>query len=156
MILYIGADHKGFDLKETLKSFLADKGYQVEDCGDASRNEGDHYPDYAAAVARKVTSNYENSRGILICGSGVGMDIAANKFKHIRAGLAMNSNHAFDARNDDDTNILVLAADYTPADAAKKILLTWLETPFSHDANHAERIKRIEGIEEQTMKDATV
>jgi len=156
MILYIGADHKGYDLKETLKGFLADKGYQVEDCGDTSRNENDHYPDYAAAVARKVTSNYENSRGVLICGSGVGMDIAANKFKHIRAGLAMNPNHAFDARNDDDTNVLVLAADYTPAETAKKILLTWLETPFSHDANHIERIRRIGGLEEQTMRDATV
>ena len=156
MILFIGADHKGYDLKESMKAYLADKGYEVEDCGDTARNEGDHYPDYARAVAEKVRENYENSRGILICGSGVGMDIAANKFKGIRAGLAMNPNHAFDARNDDDTNVLVLASDYTPADTAKKIVLTWLETPFSRDANHAERLRRIEGIEEATMKNAGI
>ncbi len=156
MILYIGADHKGFDLKETLKGFLKDKGYQIEDMGNLTRDPNDNYPDFAKAVAEKVTSNYENGRGILVCGSGVGMDIAANKFKHVRAGLALNPNHAYDARNDDDTNVLVLAADYTTPDTAKKIALTWLTTPFSHEAAHAERLRRIEGIEEQTMKDATV
>ncbi len=154
MILYIGADHKGFDLKEVLKGFLKDKGYQIEDCGDMTRDPQDHYPDFARAVAEKITSNYENARGILICGSGVGMDIAANKFRHVRAGIAMNPNHAFDARNDDDANILVLASDYTTPDTAKKIAVTWLETPFSRDPHHAERIKKIEGIEEQTMRDA--
>lgn len=156
MILYIGADHKGFDLKAQIKNFLADKGYQVEDCGASSRVDGDHYPDYASAVAKKVLGNYENSRGVLICGSGVGMEMAANKFKRIRAGLVMNPNHAFDVRNDDDTNVLVLAADYTPFDTAKKILITWLETPFSRDARHEERLKKIDLIEEETMKDGTV
>jgi ribose 5-phosphate isomerase B len=154
MVLYIGADHKGFELKEGLKRFLAEKGYQVEDCGNTSRAEGDDYPIFARAVAQKVIINYENSRGVLICGSGVGMEIAANKFKKIRAGLVMNPNHAFDVRNDDDTNVLVLAADYTPLETAKKILITWLETPFSRDPRHIERLKKIDLIEEETMNNA--
>lgn len=156
MVIYIGADHKGFDLKESVKGFLKDKGYQVEDMGNLTRDPQDHYPDFASAVAKKVLSNYESARGILICGSGVGMDIAANKFKNIRAGLALNPNHAFDAKNDDDTNVLVLAADYTTPDVAKKIIITWLTTPFSGESAHVERLKRIEGIEEKTMRDETV
>jgi ribose 5-phosphate isomerase B len=153
MVLYIGADHRGYELKEGLKRFLSEKGYQVEDCGNLRREEGDAYPVFARAVAQKVISNYVNSRGILICGSGAGMEIAANKFKSIRASVVMNPNHAFDVRNDDDTNVLVLAADYTPLETAKKILVTWLETPFSHEPKHAERIQHIDRIEEETMKD---
>lgn len=156
MIIYIGADHKGYELKEGLKEFLTDKGYQITDCGNTTRDENDDYPDFARAVCEKVSQNHENSRGILICGSGVGMDIVANKFKKIRAGLIMNPNHAFDVRNDDDPNVLVLASDYTPLETAKKIAITWLETPFSHDTKHAGRLKKIEGIEEETMRDATV
>lgn len=152
MILYIGADHRGFKLKETLQTFLNDKGYQVSDCGNVRFDERDNYPDFAACVAEKVLANYENSRGILICGSGAGMEIAANKFKRIRAALIMNPNHAFDVMNDDNPNVLVLAGDYTSPEAAKKILMTWLETPFSNDPKHIERIRGIDRIEEQTMK----
>lgn len=156
MIIYIGADHRGYKLKEDLKSYLGDKGYQVSDCGDAVYDERDNYADYAIAVAGKVLGNYENSRGVLICGSGAGMEMAANKFKRIRAALVMNPNHAFDVRNDDDPNVLVLAADYAPTETAKKILMTWLETPFSRDPRHTERLQKIDSIEEVTMKDATI
>lgn len=156
MIFYIGADHKGFKLKEDLKNFLTDRGYQVEDCGNTIYDVNDSYPLFASEVAKKILANYENARGILICGSGIGMEMAANKFKKIRAGLGINPNHAFDIKNDDHVNILVLAADYTSTDTAKKILLTWLETPFSNESRHLERLKQISLIEQETMKDVGI
>lgn len=155
MIIYIGADHQGFQLKEAIKNFLKDRGYQVVDAGDLRYDEQDDYPDFASALAAKVSADYEQSRGILICGSGVGMDIVANKFKHIRAALVTNSDQAYDARNDDDTNVLVLPARYVTSDAVRKILVTWLETPFSREPRFRRRIEKINKIEEMLMKDVS-
>jgi len=155
MIIYIGADHQGFQLKEAVKNFLKDRGYQVQDTGDARYDEQDDYPDFASALAMKVSGDYEQSRGVLVCGSGVGMDIVANKFRHIRAALATSSDQAYDARNDDDTNVLVLSSRYVTSDAARKILVTWLETPFSREPRYLRRIEKINKIEETLMKDVS-
>lgn len=152
MIMYLGADHQGFRLKEAVKAFLKDRGYQVEDVGNARYDENDDYPDFAAEVAERVGGDYENSRGILLCGSGVGMSIVANKFRHIRAALVTTPDQAFDSRNDDDANVLVIAANYVTSDTARKILVTWLETPFSREERHRRRLAEIDRIEEKILK----
>lgn len=152
MIIYLGADHQGFQLKEAIKSFLKDKGYQIEDVGAPRYDEQDDYPVFAAEVGERVSDDYENGRGILVCGSGVGMSVVANKFKHVRAGLVATPDQAFDSRNDDDANVLVLAANYTTSDAARKILVTWLETPFSREERYQRRIAEIDRVEEKMLR----
>lgn len=149
MIIYIGADHKGYKLKEAIKSFLKNRGYQVWDVGNDRYDEQDDYSDFAIALARKVSHDYENSKGILICGSGAGISIAANKFRRIRAAIITSPDQAFDARNDDDVNVLVLPADYLTTDMVRKILITWLETPFAREERFRRRIEKINRIEEQ-------
>ncbi|KKU89334.1 MAG: Ribose 5-phosphate isomerase B [Candidatus Wolfebacteria bacterium GW2011_GWA2_47_9b] len=128
MIIYLGADHRGFALKEELKAFLFDRGYDVVDMGNEVEEEGDDYPDFAAAVADAVSNNPVEDRGIVICGSGVGVDIVANKFIDIRSALISNSDQAKAARNDDDANVLALAADFLDADTAKAIVDAFIET----------------------------
>jgi len=155
MIIYIGSDHQGFKTKELLREFLKDKGYGVVDVGNLQYDEQDDYPDYAEAVARRVSRDTDNSRGVLVCGSGVGVSIVANKFKNIRAALIFSPDHAFDAKNDDDINILAIAAKYTDPTVAKKILVAWLETPFSGEEKHRRRLQKISEIEakiEETIK----
>jgi ribose 5-phosphate isomerase B len=147
MVIYIGADHRGFKLKEYLKQVLASEGYEVVDIGNTQYNEEDDYPDFASAVARKVSLDYENSRGILLCGSGVGMDIVANKFINVRSALAFSPDQAFDSRNDNDTNVLCLAADFVSNEQALKILRTWLQTSFSGDDRFRRRLHKIAQLE---------
>lgn len=148
MIIYIGADHRGFKLKEYLKQFLKNSGYEVVDIGNDKYDTNDDYPDFAVLVAKRVAQDAANFRGILICGSGAGVDITANKFKSIRSGLAINAEQAKKIRSDDDTNILSLAADFTSEEEAKKILDIWLKTPFSGEEKHQRRIEKIKEIEE--------
>ena len=152
MVIYIGADHKGFKRKGHIFNFLKERGYEVTDVGNDKYDENDDYPDFAAKVAEKVSHDYENARGIVVCGSGVGVDVVANKFRRVRSALVFNNNQAFDARNDDDTNILALSADYTLLDDARKIVSIWLDTPFSEDPRHIRRVKKIDEIEEGTFK----
>ncbi len=147
MLIYIGADHRGFQLKETLKKFLKDQGYEVVDVGNDHYDENDDYPDFAKLVSRAVSQDTLTRRGILICGSGVGMDIAANKFKGIRSASVSSPDQAYSSRNDDDTNILSLAADFLAEDDAKKILSTWLVTPFSNQENFNRRLQKISELE---------
>lgn len=152
MVIYFGADHRGFKLKETLKDFLKNRGYEVVDAGNDSYDENDDYPDFVGRVAEKVSLDYENSRGVLICGSGVGVDIAANKFIKVRSALAMTPDQAYDSRNDADTNILCLAADYLEKETAEKILEVWLTTPFSREERHRRRLQKISEIEAKTSR----
>jgi len=147
MLIYIGADHKGFQLKETLKKFLKEQGYEVIDVGNDHYDENDDYPDFAKLVARAVSQDPLNRRGILICGSGIGMDIVANKFKGVRSALVSNPDQAYLSRNDDDTNILSLAADFLNEEQTKKILTTWLATPFSNKEHHKRRLEKIRQLE---------
>jgi len=147
MLIYIGADHKGFQLKESLKKFLKDKGYEVVDVGNNHYDENDDYPDFAKLVARAISQDPFNRRGILICGSGIGMDIVANKFKNVRSALVSNSDQAYLSRNDDDANVLSLAADFIDEEQAQKILTTWLVTPFSNKEHHKRRLGKITSIE---------
>ena len=147
MLIYIGADHRGFNLKETLKKFLKDQGYEVVDVGNDHYDENDDYPDFAKLAARAINQDPINRRGILICGSGVGMDIVANRFKGVRSALAINSDQVYLARNDDDVNVLSLPADFLNEDDAKKILGTFLQTPFSGKENFQRRLGKIRQLE---------
>ena len=146
MIIYIGADHRGFQLKEALKNFLVESGYTVNDMGNNHYDEGDDFVDFARLVIGKVSADLTNSKGILICGSGVGMDIVANRFSGIRSALVSSPDQAMASRNDDDANILSLAADFTDFELVKKIASVWLQTPFSDTEDHKRRLSKIRDI----------
>ena len=147
MRIVIGSDHRGFDLKSGLVAYLSELAYHVTDLGAATLAPEDDYVAYAAAVAREVSRDFAGVRGILICGSGVGVSIVANKFENIRAALALTPDQASAARNDDDANILALAADYTDLDAARRIVSVFLQTPFSREERHLRRIDAIRSLE---------
>ena len=131
-----------------MKGILKNDGYDVVDCGPFERVEGDDYPDYAASVAEQVSLSPDQSRGILICRSGFGMDIAANKFRNVRAGLAMSSDQAFQGRHDDDLNVLCLAADFIDQSIAANVVKTFLSTEFAKEERYARRLQKIAAIEE--------
>ena len=149
MLFYIGADHRGFQLKEKIKGELKNLGYEVIDVGNDKYDEEDDYPDFGILVARAVSQDPKIRRGILICGSGVGMDIVANKFKRVRSVLAQNPDQAYLTRNDDDTNVLSLASEFTSEEAAQKIILTWLKTPFSGEEKNQRRLQKIGNLEQR-------
>lgn len=151
MVIYIGADHRGFNLKERVRIFLRDKGYEVFDVGNEKYDQKDDYPDFAAEVAKKVSAEPESSRGILLCGSGVGMDVAANKYKDVRSALAISTDQIYDARHDDNANILSLAADFTTEEDAMKIVQTFLETPFAGEERFRRRLQKISQIENESL-----
>jgi ribose 5-phosphate isomerase B len=145
-MIYIGADHRGYELKERIAKWLFDWDYSFEDLGANSLDPHDDYTKYAEEVASLV-ANKENSLGILICGSGVGVDVVANKFDGIRASIGKNKDQVRAGRNDDDMNILVLAADYTKENEAKEMVETFLETKFSRKERYKNRLQEIEKIE---------
>ncbi len=147
MIIYIGADHRGFYLKEELKRQLKKDGYEVADMGNAESDQNDDYPDFARDVAMKVAGAGNEVRGILICSSGIGVDIAANKFDGVRSALAMSVEHIRAGRNDDDVNVLSLAAEFTAPADAYEIARAFLATPFESEERRVRRLKKIEAIE---------
>ena len=136
-MIYLGADHAGFDMKEKLKKFLVKKGYDVLDLGAEKYVKNDDYPDYAKKVARAVVKNKrKKEKGILVCGSGIGMTIAANRIKGVRAVSAYDTYSAKMARLDSDSNILSLRSRGVSFDKTKKIINTWLKTSFSKKPRH--------------------
>ena len=143
--IFIGSDHRGFELKEKVKGWLSEWGYEPEDCGAYEYNKDDDYPDYAQAVARSVLGHgVSKSRGILICGSGVGVAITANRFKGIRAALGFNPNQIRDSVNDEDANILAISANYTQENEVREIVKSFLETKFSGEERHIRRINKLD------------
>ena len=149
MLIYLGADHGGFNLKEFLKISLKNKGYEATDLGNVRYEESDDYPDFAAAVGKKVSANPEESRGILICRSGAGVDIVANKFRDVRSGLGISPDQVFHMRQHDNINILSLASDFTSEADAQKMVTVFLETPFGPEPRHQRRIDKISEVENQ-------
>lgn len=152
MKVFLGADHRGFELKDKLKEWLKDHGYSVEDLGAHQLNSNDDYPDFAFAVAEKVAEDPAEHRGVLFCGSGAGMDAAANKIRGIRATVAWSVESAAHTRSHDDVNVVSIAADWTPPEMAREIVRTFLETPFSGEERHVRRLKKVEEIEEKNFK----
>ena len=144
MKIAIGSDHAGFDLKEQVKRSLAGL-HEVTDVGTDSTDSVD-YPDFALSVARLVAEG-KVERGILLCGTGIGMSVAANKVKGIRAALAFDLYTAMQARRHLDANILVLGAGVTGRALALEIVTKWLETPFE-GGRHARRIEKIRRLED--------
>jgi len=147
MILYIGSDHRGFELKESLKGFLTESGYTLKDMGNDHLDPEDDYPKFGKAVAEQVSADITTRKGILICGSGVGMDIVANRYPQIRSVLAISANQVMASRNDDDTNILTIPADFIDLETVKKIVSVWAQTPFSGSEEDKRRIQMIRDIE---------
>jgi ribose 5-phosphate isomerase B len=148
MTIYLGADHGGFALKEKIKAELAGEGYEIVDSGAAARVEDDDYPDFGIPVAQKVSQAPDNARGILICRSGFGMDIVANKFRGVRAMLPMSPDHAYQGRHDDNVNVLCFAADFVSEETALNIVKVFISTPFAKDERYARRLQKITDIEE--------
>ena len=149
MVIYIGADHRGFKLKNILVPYLRDMGREVVDCGAETLNMDDDYPTFALKVAREVAKNPESDKGILICGSGGGMNIAANKVKGIRCSLAISLVHVNAARRDDDINVVALPADFISEQEAKDIVKAFIETPFSGQQRYIRRIQELNSIEHE-------
>lgn len=147
MKVIIGSDHAGFKLKEKIKKYLKMKKIEYIDLGTDSLESVD-YPDYALKVAKQVARN-QDRRGILVCGTGTGMTIAANKVKGIRAVAAYDVYSARMSRIDNDTNILGLRGRYFPYEKVKKIINVWLNTPFSGEQRHKRRLKKISGLEKK-------
>jgi ribose 5-phosphate isomerase B len=141
-MLYIGADHRGYNLKEEIKKFLEEKKIKFNDLGNLKHDQNDDYPDFAKKVALEVFSEDKN-KGILICGSGIGMSVAANKVKGVRAGLCLSSYMAKEAKKAIDINVLCLAADVTDLNTAKNIVRDWLETSFKKEERYLRRVKKI-------------
>ena len=147
MLIYFGADHRGFNLKAILKDMLTDLGYEIYDIGNEELDPDDDYPDFAAKAGREVSLNPEGSRAVLICGSGVGMAVTAGKFPQVRPALSFSTDHIFDARNHDDVNVLCLASDFVTEDDARNILKIFLQTPFDASEKRKRRLRKIAEVE---------
>ena len=145
MKLAIGCDHGGFDLKEALVAYLREEGHEVKDFGSYDKNSID-YPDYVFPVAEGVARG-EFERGIVICTTGIGVSIAANKVQGIRCALVTDEYSAKMTREHNDTNMLALGANVTTAVRAKGIVDIWLEEAFSHGERHQRRIDKISAYE---------
>lgn len=148
-MLYIASDHGGFKLKNKLVAYIVKEFGRVFDLGPEKLVPDDDYPDYAKKVAGKVSKNPDIDFGILICRSGQGVCIVANKFKGVRAGLVWNVKEAKASRNDDHTNILCLPSDYITFKQAQSVVKTWLDTPWSKDKRHLRRVGKISKLETQ-------
>ena len=146
MKVFIGADHGGFELKEKLKVFVSNLGFDIEDLGAFQLNLEDDYPDFIIPTAQKVSQN-PDSLGIVIGRSGNGEAIAANKIKGIRAAVCLTSEMARKAKKDNDANVLSLGADYVNHSEVENIIKTFLETKFSDEKRHLRRIEKIKALE---------
>ena len=146
MKIIMGCDHGGFELKETLKKVLIEKGYEVEDYG-IHKQERVDYPDYAQKVGEAIASG-KGDQGILICGTGIGMAVAANKINGIRAVNAINTQFAELCREHNDANMMALGAGFVGELLALEIVDTFLDTPFSNGERHKRRIEKLMAVEQ--------
>jgi ribose 5-phosphate isomerase B len=142
--IIIGCDHGAYDLKEKLKTFIAEKGIKVEDVGTHSQDSVD-YPDFGMKVASLVSTG-KFKRGILLCGTGIGMSMVANRFPHVRAALCSDLFSAIMSRRHNDSNILVLGGRVTGEGLALELTRAWLETPFD-GGRHRMRIEKFDQLD---------
>ena len=147
MKIYIGADHRGYNLKAKIKTWLYEWQFQFEDLGALILDPKDDYTVYAELVAKKI-QNKNDSLGILICGSGVGVDIVANKFDGIRSSAGVSVDQVKAGRHDDNMNVLVIAADFTKEGEAKDMVRAFLETKFAKEPRFERRLDEIKKVEE--------
>ena len=142
----IASDHAGFKLKEALIDHLNGMGFTVHDCGCNSDSTSVDYPDYVNGVVNDILS-LSSRCGLLICGTGVGMSVAANRNFGIRAALCYNEEIALLAREHNDANILSIAAGFVDEDEAREAIKLWIATPFSRDSRHITRNEMLDSIE---------
>ena len=142
MKIYLAADHRGFEFKEKIKAWLGQKGNQVIDLGNDHHDPDDDYPDFARKLVERLP--LDQDRGILFCGSGIGVDIAANRFSSIRCGLGFLPEQIKYGRQNDDINCLALPADFLSLEEVKKIVTVFLETKFDGKEKYRRRIEKID------------
>lgn len=147
-MIYLGADHGGFALKDQLKIWLTEWGLLFADLGATTLDPEDDYPDFAFAVAQAVAKAPAEHKGILACRSAAGVIIAANKVKGIRAVAPATELAARHSREHNNTNVLGLSGDWLTLTDAQNVLRTWLQTPFSGEARHQRRIEKISQFEQ--------
>ena len=148
-LIPIAADHAGFEMKEKVVAELRKLGYNPQDLG-ATSSESSDYPDYAHPLAQEI-SRGEAKRGILLCGSGIGMDIVANRYPHVRAALAWKPEIAELSRQHNDSNVLVLPARFISDAEGLEIVKRWLETNFE-GGRHGRRVEKIDATENTETK----
>ena len=148
MKIALGADHRGFDFKERIKSLLGKMGIEVTDFGTNSPDKSVDYPDYGLKVAHAV-ADHNVDYGILVCWTGNGMNIAANKVRGVRSGLALNPEMAMLTRAHNNANVLALSGKYTPENELDQIVKTFIETKFE-GGRHERRIEEIENEEKHS------
>ena len=165
MKIYLGADHAGFELKEKIKSFLLGKNFETEDCGAFKFDKNDDYPDFISNVAQIVSRDPENSRGIVVGGSGQAEMMLANKFKGVRCALFYNTAVPIKAaditeristnpyeiirltREHNNSNMLSIGARFVEDEKALNAVVQWLNEPFPGDKRHVRRINKIKELE---------
>jgi ribose 5-phosphate isomerase B len=146
MIVALGSDHGGFALKDVLAATIRNAGHQVIDCGAKSLDPEDDYPDFTAAVARAVLDG-KAERGVVVCGSGVGAAIAANKFRGIRCSLCHDTFSARQGVEDDSMNVLALGARIIGPSLAEELVKAFLHATFSNAARHRRRLEKVMELE---------
>lgn len=145
MKIFIGADHNGYDLKEKVVNYLRKQGIDVIDDGDDLRDSDDDFPVFAQRVVTDILGTQDRDpKGILICGSGQGMLMAANRFNGIRAGLGWSVEAARSIKNDEDANVLALPSEVLHGDEWKDVIDTWLNTPFAGAPRYKRRNKQLD------------
>jgi len=149
MPVFIAADHRGFELKNKLIEYLQEKDIRVEDFGNYKHDPEDDFPDFAQKVAQAVQQNPQENFGIVICGSGIGVSIAVNRFKQIRCGVALNEEQVKHGRENDHINILAIPSDYVNFETAKKYVDIFLASHPKQDEKYIRRRKKLDIIPAQ-------
>lgn len=146
MRIYLGADHRGFELKEEIKAYLLENEYEVEDVGCFVYDPDNDYVDFALKVAEAIEGDGVEDRGILLCGSGHGVDIVANRFPHVRAIIGYNDEVSAQGREHEDANVLVIPSDWTTVEEGCERVRIFLETEAKKTVNYDRRRARIANL----------
>jgi ribose 5-phosphate isomerase B len=146
MKIFLGADHAGYELKNHLREYLHHSGHDVEDLGAKTLDADDDYPQYAYKVASQVLGGADDDLGVLICGSGQGMSMAANRVNGVRAALAWDETSAQAAKHDDNANVLVLPARFISQRQAEAMVDAWLNAKFKADPKYQRRLDELEEL----------
>ena len=148
MKIVIGSDHAGFELKEQVAAFARELGHEVIDVGTDNGTDAVDYPDYAESVCKAIMNN-QAARGILICGSGVGASVAANKLPGIRAGLCHDTYAAHQGVEHDEMNVLVMGGRIIGPELARELVKAYLSAQFTNKARHRRRLEKIRALQER-------
>ena len=151
MKIVIASDHGGFEYKNILLQEINSNGYHITDLGSFNEEPSDDYPDFAGLVANAIL-NKQAEKAILICGSGAGVSVAANKFKGIRAALCHDTYTAHQCVEHDDVNVLCIGQRVIGIELAREIVLTFLSATFSYEERHERRLNKVKAIENKNMK----